>query len=247
MPSANSPIGAPRGAVHRLNLAVSPSAACSPPCSAKVPHAAAMLAACPSAISVRFCAVALPRHRLENSARSHGCAITAWRLHVMLVAFDASPQRCQTQAKREAPCLHSMQLNHAHRLLPSLASLTGRCTRTPTLAIAARRPVLVPSSLRLPAPVNFGVRRMLNSPVCTGQASRLLGGYLQQGLRFLVCARCRGMLAFKRAISSAINNTGVSCACCRPRIHQRLTVRSRGRSYVASLRPRLMGAPELGS
>ncbi len=29
-------------------------------------------------------------------------------------------------------------------------------------------------------------------------------------------------------------------------IHRRLTVRCRGRSYVASLRPRLMGAPELG-
>ena len=163
MPSANWPIGSPRGAVRRLNLAVSPSAACSQPCGAQVPHATAKRAACPSAISARFCAVSSPRHRLEISARSHGFAITAWRLHVMLAPFDAPPQRCQTQAKREATCLHLMQLKHAHRLLPSLVSLTGRCTRTPTLAIAARRPVLVPSSLRLPAPVNFGVRLISNS------------------------------------------------------------------------------------
>ena len=158
MPSANWPIGSPRGAVRRLNLAVSPTAACSQPCSAKVPHATAALAACPSAISARFCAVSSPRHRLEISARSHGFAITAWRLHVMLVPFDAPPQRCQTQAKREAPCLHSMQLKHAHRLLPLLASLTGRCTRTPQRSTPAAWPVEVPSSLRLPAPVNFGVR-----------------------------------------------------------------------------------------
>jgi hypothetical protein len=158
MPSANWPIGSPRGAVRRLNLAVSPTAACSQPCGAQVPHATTKRAACPSAISARFCAVSSPRHRLEISARSHGFAITAGRLHVMLAPFDVPPQRCQTQAKREAPCLHSMQLK-----LPSLASLTGRCTRTPTLAIAARRPVLVPSSLRLPAPVNFGVRLFSNS------------------------------------------------------------------------------------
>ena len=162
-PGANSPNGSPRGAVRGLNLAVSPSAACLPPCSAQVPHATAKWAACPSAISVRFCAVALPRHRLEISARSHGCAITAWRLHVMLVPFDAPPQRCQTQAKREAPCLHSMQLKHAHRLPPSLASLTGRCTRTPQRSTPAAWPVEVPSSLRLPAPVNFGVRPLFES------------------------------------------------------------------------------------
>ena len=164
MPSANWPIGSPRGAVRRLNLAVSPSAACCPPRSAQVPHAVAKRAACPSAISARFCAVALPRHLLEISTRSHGCAITAWRLHVMLVPFDAPPQRCQTQAKREAPCLHSMQLKHAHRLLPSLVSLTGRCTRTPQRSTPAAWPVEVPSSLRLPAPVNFGVRPLL---LCT--------------------------------------------------------------------------------
>ena len=162
-PGAKLPIGSPRGALRSLNLAVSPSAACCPPLSAQVPHAVAKRAACPSAISARFCAVALPRHRLENSARSHGCAITAWRLHVMLVSFDAPPQRCQTQAKREAPCLHSMQLKHAHRLLPSLASLTGRCTRTPQRSTPAAWPVEVPSSLRLPAPVNFGVRPLFKS------------------------------------------------------------------------------------
>ena len=158
MPCANWPIGSPRGAVRRLNLAVSPTAACSQPCGAQVPHATTKRAACPSAISARFCAVSSPRHLLENSARSHGCAITAWRLHVMLEPFDAPPQRCQTQAKREAPCLHSTQLKHAHRLLPSLASLTGRCTRTPQRSTPTAWPVEVPSSLRLPAPVNFGVR-----------------------------------------------------------------------------------------
>ena len=41
----------PHGALARLNLAVSPSAACSPICCAKVPHTIALLAARPTAVS----------------------------------------------------------------------------------------------------------------------------------------------------------------------------------------------------
>ena len=62
-PGAKLPIGSPRGALRSLNLAVSPSAACSTLCSAKVPYATAKWAACPSAISVPVCAVSSPRHR----------------------------------------------------------------------------------------------------------------------------------------------------------------------------------------
>ncbi len=41
----------PHGALARLNLAVSPSAACSPICCAKVPHTIAFLATRPTAVS----------------------------------------------------------------------------------------------------------------------------------------------------------------------------------------------------
>ena len=44
----------PSGAMPMLNLAVCPSAACSSPRSAKVPHAAAKWAARPSAVSARI-------------------------------------------------------------------------------------------------------------------------------------------------------------------------------------------------
>ena len=66
----------------------------------------------------------------------------------------------------------------------------------------------VPYALRAPAPVNLGVRRMLNSPVFIGLVGRLLGGSQHSLLRFLVRAWARGMLAFSRATSSAINNQG---------------------------------------
>ena len=62
-PSANPPITSPRGTLRSLNLAVSPSAACSPSRRAQVPHATAKMAACPSAISTPVCAVSSPRHR----------------------------------------------------------------------------------------------------------------------------------------------------------------------------------------
>jgi hypothetical protein len=65
-PGANLPIGSPRGVVRWLNLAVSPSAACSPSRGAQVPRATAKVAACPSAISTPVCAVSSPRHRLKN-------------------------------------------------------------------------------------------------------------------------------------------------------------------------------------
>jgi len=56
-------------------LAVRPLAASSPASSAKVPHALVLLAARPSAVSVRFCAVA--SHSTGNHGR--GCAATSWR------------------------------------------------------------------------------------------------------------------------------------------------------------------------
>ena len=49
---------------------------------------------------------------------------------------------------------------------------------------------------------------MLNSPVFIGLVGRLLGGSQRSLLRFLVRAWSRGMLAFSRATSSAINNQG---------------------------------------
>jgi hypothetical protein len=49
---------------------------------------------------------------------------------------------------------------------------------------------------------------MLNSPVFIGLVGRLLGGSQHSLLRFLVRAWSRGMLAFSRATSSAINNQG---------------------------------------
>ncbi len=52
------------------------------------------------------------------------------------------------------------------------------------------------------------------------------------------------MLAFKLAIGQAINTQGLMHM--QPYATTGLTVRCRGRSYVASLRLRLMGAPELG-
>jgi hypothetical protein len=94
-PGANLPVGSPRGALHSLNLAVSPSAACSPKCSVQVPHASAKWAACPSAISTPVCAVSSPRHQFQAESRSHGFAITARRLRVMLVSFDALLERRQ--------------------------------------------------------------------------------------------------------------------------------------------------------
>ena len=50
-PSAHVHRDLPRGALVGLNLAVSPSAASSPTCGAKVPHAIAFLAARPTAVS----------------------------------------------------------------------------------------------------------------------------------------------------------------------------------------------------
>jgi len=68
-PSANRRLVSPPGAGSPLNLAVCPSAACSPSCGAKVPHALALRAVRPAAASVRFCAVAshsagIPQSRL---------------------------------------------------------------------------------------------------------------------------------------------------------------------------------------
>jgi hypothetical protein len=68
-PSAQSRLVSPPSAGSPLNLAVCPSAACSPTNGAKVPHALALQAARPAAASVRFCAVAshsadIPQSRL---------------------------------------------------------------------------------------------------------------------------------------------------------------------------------------
>ena len=50
-PSANQLGGLQRGGIPWLNLAVCPSAACSPTCRAKVPHSIAVSASCPAAVS----------------------------------------------------------------------------------------------------------------------------------------------------------------------------------------------------
>jgi hypothetical protein len=68
-PSAHSRLVPQPGAGLPLNLAVCPSAACSPSRYAKVPHALALRAVRPTAASVRFCAVAshsagIPQSRL---------------------------------------------------------------------------------------------------------------------------------------------------------------------------------------
>ena len=49
--SANKCGGPQSGGAANLHLAVCPSAACSPPCSAKVPHTIAVAASCPAAVS----------------------------------------------------------------------------------------------------------------------------------------------------------------------------------------------------
>jgi len=68
-PSADRRLMAPPGAASPLNLAVCPSAACSPGSSTKVPRALAKWAARPAAASVGICAVAghsahIPQSRL---------------------------------------------------------------------------------------------------------------------------------------------------------------------------------------
>jgi hypothetical protein len=68
-PSAHSRLVSPSGAASQLNLAVCPSAACSPTSRAKVPHALARWAVRPAAARVRLCAVAshsacIPQSRL---------------------------------------------------------------------------------------------------------------------------------------------------------------------------------------
>jgi len=66
-PSAHSRLVSPPGAGSPLNLAVCPSAACSPVGSTKVPHALALLAVRPAAASVGFCAVASHSARIPQS------------------------------------------------------------------------------------------------------------------------------------------------------------------------------------
>jgi hypothetical protein len=57
-PSAHNRFVSPSGVSSQLNLAVCPTAACSPSIGAKVPSALALWAARPAAASVGFCAVA---------------------------------------------------------------------------------------------------------------------------------------------------------------------------------------------
>jgi len=79
-PSAQSRLVSPPGAGSPLNLAVCPSAARSPGCGAKVPHALALRAVRPAAASVRFCAVA-----------SHSAGIPQSRLAPQLLGVLAKP------------------------------------------------------------------------------------------------------------------------------------------------------------
>ena len=89
-----------------------------------------------------------------------------------------------------------------------------------------------------------GVTSVTLPAVDTGQASHLLGGYWQPGMRFLVRARSRDMLAFK--LASAQQSTHRGFMPNQPHATIGLTGRCRGRSHVASLRARQAGAPELG-
>jgi hypothetical protein len=66
-PSAYRRMVSPPGASSPLNLAVCPSAACSPASGAKVPLALALRAARPAAASVGLCAVASHRAGIPQS------------------------------------------------------------------------------------------------------------------------------------------------------------------------------------
>jgi len=78
--STNSHLVPQHAAASPLNLAVCPSAACSPISGAKVPHAFAWWAARPAAASVGFCAVA-----------SHSAGIPQSRLAPPLLGVLAKP------------------------------------------------------------------------------------------------------------------------------------------------------------
>jgi hypothetical protein len=113
-PSVNNRLVSQPGAGSPLHLAVCPSAACSPTSGAKVPHALALLAARPSAATVRFCAVASHRtSSLRSRLRRHRLACSAGSAKVAKPSDGAYIQNTQearwlnaNQAKATRPFQH---------------------------------------------------------------------------------------------------------------------------------------------
>jgi hypothetical protein len=152
------------GVSPSLNLAVCPSAACSPRSGAKVPHALASLAARPSAVSVSF----VPWQATAHATRSRGIRHRCPALELVspnILAIEAvtanvlrhRPKSSNTEALHRQLCIRqnlwqSMQAQASQRRQkvknqgkvsvfskPStaLTRLTNRSTRTIMLRIIA--------------------------------------------------------------------------------------------------------------